>query len=121
MPRGDYLAEIAHAEVAVLLPLIAEGFYLPALEAMALGVPVVTLDAVGNRAYLVPGENAIVPAPDAEDVADAVHALLVSPDRRAALIEAGRRTAGPCTLAGEQAQFSSLLGRTSPLQEAPQR
>src|SRR5690606_251435 len=37
MPRSRYLETLAGAETAVVLPNPTEGFYLPGLEAMALG------------------------------------------------------------------------------------
>src|SRR3546814_3832658 len=57
--RPQYLAAMAQARVAVTLPHPTEGFYLPGLEAIALGCASVVPACVGNRAYLEPGSNEI--------------------------------------------------------------
>lgn len=75
LPRRAYLAAVAAADIAVLLPHATEGFYLPALEAMALGCATVVPDCVGNRAYLEPGVNALVPEYSLDAIAAAVERL----------------------------------------------
>lgn len=109
-PRGDYLRALAGAAIAVLLPLEREGFYLPALEAMALGTPVVTLDAIGNRAYLRDGANALVVAADGDALAAAARVLLTDPALAARLAAEGRHTARRHSPDGERAAFASALG-----------
>jgi glycosyltransferase involved in cell wall biosynthesis len=98
--------------VAVLLPLECEGFYLPGLEAMALGTPVVSLDAVGNLEYLRPDENACVVTPDVDALAEAAIRLLSDQDRAAALAAAGAATARGFSLEGERAAFREILMTT---------
>ena len=108
MPRARYLEALASADVAVLLPHATEGFYLPALEAMALGSAVVVPDCVGNRAYLEPGRNALVPPAAPGPLLEAVEAL-ADPARRDALVAAGRRTAARFDLARERHAFHAVL------------
>ena len=108
-PREAYLSALAGAEVAVLLPLEREGFYLPALEAMALATPVVTLDAIGNREYLEPGRNACVVAPDPDALVTAVQATRSDPVATAERVREGKATAGRFTLASERSAFAGLL------------
>lgn len=108
MFRDAYLAALAAAEVAVLLPEAAEGFYLPALEAMALGCAVVVADCVGNRAYLQRNVNALVPD-GLQSHVDAVHRLVGSPVLRARLGAAGRRTAAKFSIDQERAAFHRVL------------
>lgn len=109
MPRAAYLAALSAAQTAVLLPHPTEGFYLPALEAMALGCAVVVPDCVGNRAYLAPGDNALVPAAyRLDDLQDCV-LRLQDPGLRARLQAAGWATAGRFTLEREAAAFHALL------------
>ena len=62
VPREECLARLADARLAVLLPNFTEGFYLPALEAMALGTPVVCPDCRGNRSFCLAGDNCWQPA-----------------------------------------------------------
>lgn len=108
LPRDAYLARLASARVAVLLPLPAEGFYLPALEAMALGRAVVVPDCVGNRAYLDPGRNALVPADTVEALLEATLAAC-EPARRAALAEGATATAARFSPQRERAAFHGVL------------
>ncbi|MDX2194676.1 MAG: glycosyltransferase family 1 protein [Gemmatimonadales bacterium] len=73
---------------AFVQPSLYEGFGLPPLEAMACGTPVVCSD----RASLpeVVGDAALlVPALDADAMADALHAVLTDAARRAALVRRG--------------------------------
>jgi MMP alpha-(1->4)-mannosyltransferase len=82
----DYYAE---ATVAVV-PSIYEGFGLPAGEAMACGVPVVSTDG-GALPEVVGDAGVIVPTKNAAALADAIATLLLDSDRRAELREAGRQ------------------------------
>ena len=63
--RLDFLKLLARAKIVGCVPLEAgrgsEGFYLPALEAMALETLVVCPHAVGNLGHCIDGENCIVP------------------------------------------------------------
>lgn len=61
LPRREYLQALARADIAVLLPHASEGFYLPALEAMALGCATVVPDCAGNRTYAQPDANVVMP------------------------------------------------------------
>ena len=62
MSRDDFLDSMRRARVTLFLPNEEEGFYLPALEGMALGTIVVCPDCVGNRSFCLPGVNAFRPA-----------------------------------------------------------
>jgi glycosyltransferase involved in cell wall biosynthesis len=85
----DVDALIAGATVFAY-PSVYEGFGLPPLEAMALGVPV-----VATRAGAIPevvGDGAdLVPPADTDALAEAMASLLTDSARRAELVEAGRR------------------------------
>jgi glycosyltransferase involved in cell wall biosynthesis len=63
LPRSEYLSLVARSKVTVFLPnrLQGEGFYLPALEGMALGTVVVCPDCVGNRDFCIDGKNCFMP------------------------------------------------------------
>ena len=84
----------AEAEVAVV-PSLYEGFSLPAVEAMACGVPV--LATTGGALPEVVGDDGrtavLVPPGDAGALAGAIVALRDDPVRRAGLGHAGRRRA----------------------------
>jgi glycosyltransferase involved in cell wall biosynthesis len=81
----------AEAELAVV-PSLYEGFSLPAVEAMAAGVPLVatTGGAVGEVVGRDGTTAALVPPGDAGALAQTILELLADPDRRARIGEAGR-------------------------------
>ena len=107
--RNEFLAKLARAEVAIPLPLAQEGFFLPGLEAMALGCLLVGVDAAGNREYLRDGVNAIVAAPTLAGILEAVSRLPADRPARDAMIAAGSETAAAFSLAHERAAFHRLL------------
>ena len=82
------VAYYAEATVAVV-PSIYEGFGLPAGEAMACSVPVVSTDG-GALPEVVGDAGVLVPAKDASALAGAIGALLEDPQRREMLGAAGR-------------------------------
>ena len=87
----ELVATYARAEVAVI-PSLYEGFSLPAVEAMACGVPVVA--TTGGALPEVVGESGetgiLVPPADATALATAIDSLLDDGDSRARLGAAGR-------------------------------
>jgi hypothetical protein len=109
LPREAFLARMAAATICVLLPLAAEGFFLPPLEAMALGRAVVVPDCTGNRGFCLPGETCLLPAYTAKSLAAAALALARNPAQRAALAESGAKMAANHTLARERAAYLALL------------
>ncbi|HEX8207646.1 MAG TPA: glycosyltransferase [Solirubrobacteraceae bacterium] len=116
IPRGDLLALMGRARVAVLLPHRTEGFYLPALEAMALGAAVVCPDCVGNRSFCRDGHTCFVPARDERAIADAARAARAgSEDDLAPLRAAARREAEAHDVAEERRRFHDVLGRLDEL------
>jgi glycosyltransferase involved in cell wall biosynthesis len=97
----DYLDEslfyaVMRRATLFVFPSLYEGFGLPPLEAMRLGVPVVC--SSGGALPEVCGDAALLVAPDdAEGLANALHRLLDSPDERRMRISAGRRRAAAFT------------------------
>jgi glycosyltransferase involved in cell wall biosynthesis len=75
----------------VALPTYREGFPNVSLEAQAMGVPVVTTDAIGARDSIVDGLTGIsVAVGDTEALSVAIKTLLENPSLRARLGQAGR-------------------------------
>lgn len=73
------------------LPSRSEGFNTTVLEAMALGVPVVCTDVGGMREAVIDGETGLlVPAGDADALADALVRMLAEPSLRTACVERAR-------------------------------
>ena len=76
---------LARSDVFVL-PSVAEGVSRAALEAMAVGLPVITTDAGGMTEVITDGvEGIVVPQRDPAALADAIGVLAGDPDRRAAM------------------------------------
>lgn len=109
LPREAYLASMARARVAVPLPHASEGFFLPGLEAMALGRPLVMPPCVGSAEYAADGVNCLMPAATAEALAAAVEDLLAQPQLRRRLVGEGHATALRHAPAAERAAFAAVL------------
>lgn len=89
----DLLPVLYRRAAAVVYPSHAEGFGLPALEALACGAPVVTTS--GTPMAEVAGNAAVlVPAGDDDALAEAVERVLTDERLAASLREAGPRVAG---------------------------
>ena len=109
-PRHRFLAALVASTVAVCLPHPREGFYLPALEAMAANCIAVTLDCGGNRGFCRHQSNCLIAQPTAESLTAAVQeALSQPPSTRKAMLVQARQTAQRHSLAAERSQFQALL------------
>jgi len=115
LARKLWLQRLAQSRVAILLPQADEGFHLPALEAMRLGVAVVTTDAIGNRWHCRDGQTARVVDAQAQNLAVAAEALVRDHDLRKHLVRGGAAlaaTVGP--LAEDQAWAQVLAQAGAP-------
>jgi hypothetical protein len=88
LPRPAFLERLARARVALTLPLAREGFFLPALEAMAVGAVVVCPDCIGNRSFCRDGETAFRPSYGLDDVVAATIGSARMSDTEAAAMQA---------------------------------
>ena len=77
----------------LVLPSLDEGFGLPALEAMALGVPVVA-SSLGALPEVVGDCGILIDPANVRDLADALEAVTTDPDLAARLRDAGIARAG---------------------------
>lgn len=109
LPRDEFLAALARARIAVMLPYRHEGFFLPGLEAMALGCAVAMPACAGNAEYALDGGNCLMPEADAQALAAAVQHLHDDTALQSRLIAAGCITASRHTLAAERAAFAEFL------------
>jgi glycosyltransferase involved in cell wall biosynthesis len=110
VPREDFLAAMRRARVSLFLPNEEEGFYLPALEGMALGTLVVCPDCVGNRSFCRDGVNAFRPEYDVDAIAEAADtALALSGSAAGAVLAAGLATAASHSLQAEREAFHRVL------------
>jgi glycosyltransferase involved in cell wall biosynthesis len=110
IPRAAFLEALRGARVAVFLPRRSEGFYLPALEAMAVGALVVCPDAGGNRSFCLPGHNCLQPEYTLDEIEAATAAALALPrDDRETMLERARETASRHSLEVERRDFLRIL------------
>lgn len=110
VPRDDFLAAMRRARVTLFLPNEEEGFYLPALEGMALGTVVVCPDCLGNRSFCLPGQNAFRPEYEERALVAATEAALALADEEAEPLRANaRETARGHSLEAERAAFHQVL------------
>lgn len=111
LPRPRFLARLARARATVLLPHAEEGFFLPGLEAMALGRPLVMPFCTGSDQYARDRANCLVPAPDADAIAASVRELLADASLAATLVRAGLDTAQRHDLAAERRSFAAVMAQ----------
>ncbi len=88
--RDDVPAVLASVDVLVHCPIRPEPFGLVVVEAMAMGVPVVSVTGSGPEEILTPETGILVQPDDADAIARAVTMLLQQPERRASLSRAAR-------------------------------
>jgi glycosyltransferase involved in cell wall biosynthesis len=94
----------------VTLPLETEGFFLPALEAMAMGAVVVCPDCVGNRGFCRDGETCLRPAYTLDAVAAAaIEAVALCGTAAAALLREAAAEVRRHDLARERMAFLRIL------------
>jgi glycosyltransferase involved in cell wall biosynthesis len=107
----EELRDLYRGAVLFVHPSKYEGFAgYPALEAMALGTPVVALKAPGASEALG-GVSRLVPREDAGLLADAIDALLDNDSLRGALGSAGRERAQALTWESTAAAFAAVFAR----------
>ena len=111
LDRGVFFDRLAGSRVAVCLPHAEEGFYLPALEAMALGCVVVTMDCIGNRGFCRHERTCLVAEPNADSLSAGVKRALAMPaPERGRIHREARDTVARHSLASERARFHAVLG-----------
>lgn len=110
--RKDYLELVNRAKLTVFLPNYSEGegFYLPALEGMALGSLVICPDCIGNRSFCLPGNNCFRPNYDLDSIINSVKsALKLSPGEVKTMSVNASKTASQHNLAVEREAFLEIL------------
>ena len=109
--RHEYLSLVARASVTVFLPQEREGFYLPALEGMALGTFVVCPDCIGNRGFCFHEENCLRPPYDIHSIASSCREALarISSGSAMEILSGGFRQAKVHSLSEERRLFLEVL------------
>ena len=110
--RSTFLDLLAGSRIAVRLPRVEEGFYLVALEAMALGCLVVTLDCIANSGFCHHDGNCFIAEHNPESLFRATKRALdlPRPGMRTGLLRRARDTAAEHSLEAERARFHAILG-----------
>jgi glycosyltransferase involved in cell wall biosynthesis len=114
-PRSELLDWMGRATVTVFVPNPKEGFYLPAIEGMALGTIVVCADCIGNRSFCRDGVNCFRPAHDEEAIVAAASEALDRRDGLGQMLDEAARTARGHDLAGERRAFLEVLDQVEDL------
>jgi glycosyltransferase involved in cell wall biosynthesis len=107
--RREFLDRLGLAEIAVVLPHRAEGFFLPAIEAMAAGCAVICPDCIGNRSFCLDGETCLVVPFQALTIVAAVHRLLSDTALARKIASNGRDMAQRHDIVAERLKFQQLL------------
>ncbi len=112
VPREEFAQALARSDIFVALPHATEGFYLPALEAMAAGCAVVCSDAVGNRKFCRHEETCLMPEFDHVEQHVAMTMRLIGDFvLKEKLRAAGSAIAQSYSLETERAEFYRFLER----------
>jgi glycosyltransferase involved in cell wall biosynthesis len=109
LSRSEFLRLMNEASIAITLPLVEEGFYLPALEAMAMGKALICPDCVGNRSFCLDSINCLMPEFKLESIEAAVYRLLDDPDFACQLRERALIDSKSHTLERERSQFTDIF------------
>ncbi len=114
--RDEFLQLLGRAKIVACLPLLAsrgsEGFYLPALEAMAMDTLVVCPHAVGNIGHCIDHYNCIVPEYTLEAMVNGLKkALSMNRRQKEALLKNGRITARKHDIVQERTAILDLVHR----------
>ena len=121
LPRTDYLNRLTEARIAVMLPRPSEGFYLPALEAMACGAIVVCPDCGGNRDFCHDGVNCFRPNYGVNEIVAAIYrALALSPDEAEKMKSCAAQMVREHSLDRERDSFLQVLERVDAIWAAGQ-
>jgi hypothetical protein len=114
VPRADFLRKLHDARIAITLPSVREGFFLPALEAMAAGCLVVCPDAVGNRDICIDNETSLMPLGTQADLVGSVMTLLSDSEVARRITDGAQRMVSKHNPAAERRTFLNVLNATSP-------
>lgn len=110
LPREIWAGKLAETDVFVGLPHAQEGFFLPALEAMASGASVVCAGATGNESFCLPDRTCLSPAHrDLMGHVEAVERLLTDNGLSERVRLGGIAMAPSFSLEAERARFYRLL------------
>lgn len=110
IPRNDFLNLLNRAKLVLCLPHVQEGFYLPALEAMALGAIVICPDCIGNRSFCLDQQTCLLPNYETTDILQAVDkANALTEQQRQMIIKNAKQQIQMHSLEHEARQFLAIM------------
>lgn len=109
IPREEFLARMGRSRIAVCLPDPHDGFFLPALEAMALDCVVVMPHCEGAKTFCIDGTTCVATAYTPQALADAVARVWSNDGLENALRLAGKSIAAEHSLERERQAFIAAL------------
>jgi glycosyltransferase involved in cell wall biosynthesis len=110
LPQKEFISLVNRARHTVFLPATEEGFYLPALEGMALETLVICPDVGGNRDFCRANYNCLLPSYQINDIQQTIiSALSFSKTQRQLLLENAKVTVQQHALEKERSAFLDIL------------
>jgi len=114
IPREQVFTHLCHAHIGLLLPnpSEAEGFFLPALEAMKYCDVTIVPDCIGNRSFCFSGENCLMPAYQHQDLIQACiqgMAIIKQKSIHQRMLKNAHDTVVQHSIENERKQFYNLL------------
>lgn len=101
---------LKQSKIVITLPTNIEGFFLPALEAMASGSLVICPDCVGNRSFCKDQFNCLMPKYELNRILDSIEMTLEMDDSQISrLLAKSQQTAQLHSLEQEREKFSNIL------------
>ena len=108
--RDTFVGLLRESRIAVCLPRTQEGFYLVALEAMASGCTVVTMDCIGNRTFCRHADNCLMAERGIESLLETTkRALEMGASERGRLHRRALGTAVLHSMEAERLRFHEIL------------
>ena len=107
--RQLFLQKISMAAVVVTLPNAIEGFYLPALEAMAVGTTLVCPDCIGNSGFCKDRVTCLMPDFHPDSLEMSVLQLLGRPEMASGLRKAAFAQSRNHSIERERSEFLGIL------------
>jgi len=112
--QKDYLSYVGQAKITIFLPHATEGFYLPALEGMALETLVICPDCIGNQSFCFDNINCLQPEYSFDGLWKSINtALSMDEFRTRKMLSNARAIASKHTIEGERAAFLDVVNNIS--------
>lgn len=114
VPRDEFLSLLGRSEIVLALPEEAEGFYLPAFEALAMESFLICPDCVGNRSFCIDRETCLRPPYDKESLIKSVREAQTIPlHTRRSMILRGKEIINFFGLEAERDKYLHVLEHLS--------